>query len=516
MAPNTARVTAAQLVDQPPGVEPGRDGGPGAGRRTAPRRRLSARGRILGWSVALLTASLFVSTGAVYVLLSRRADAVIGQDLLHEVDEFRALRPVGLPAGPGHVAAELRVATGRTVPKSNIILIGLLDGRVRSVSSASSVAAVESEAGVLARLADSTVPVRGTLELRAGTARFTALPVRAAVDPARGTFVVAVLTGPERATVTQVTRLLLEVGAAALLLAALLAWLLAGRVLRPVRATTELARRITDTDLSDRLPVGGTDEVAQMAATFNAMLDRLQAAVAAQRRFLADAGHELRTPITIVQGNLDTLGCEDAEDAETLALVADELDRMTRLVDELSLLAATERPDFLRPAPTELAELGAALAAKLEPLGGRPWTRRLSVHGVALVDAHRVTQAVVQLAANAVAHTAPGVPLELHVARDAATLEISVVDHGGGVPAAQRRRIFERFVRLDHGHGRSTGLGLSIVSAIAAAHGGSVAVGDTPGGGATFTLRLPLRAPAAADDCGRGRGAAVPSIEGTP
>jgi signal transduction histidine kinase len=305
-------------------------------------------------------------------------------------------------------------------------------------------------------------------------------------------FVAAVLTGPEHANAWQVTRLQLEVGSASLLLASMLAWLMAGRVLRPIRATTELARRITDTNLSDRIPVRGHDEVSAMADTFNAMLDRLQGAMAAQRQFLADAGHELRTPITIVQGNLDTMTAGDRDDAETLDLVADELSRMSRLVDELSLLAASEQPDFVRPTVADLGDLAASLATKAEALSARPWTLTSTLSGRAVLDTQRITQAVMQLAANAIAHTEPDVPLELDFRTSPGGVAFSVVDQGRGVCTTDRSRIFDRFVQLEHRHEHSTGLGLSIVAAIASAHGGSITLTDTPGGGATFTLRVPL------------------------
>jgi len=240
-----------------------------------------------------------------------------------------------------------------------------------------------------------------------------AVPVRVVGRLTRGTFIAAVLTGADQAEIARVTRLQLEVGAIALLLGSGLAWLVAGRVLRPVRDTTDLARRITDTDLSERIPAHGRNEVSELAVTFNRMLDRLEAALTTQRCFLADAGHELRTPITIIQGNLDTLTVATTDDAQTLAIAADELSRMTRLVDELTLLASSERPDFLRPEPADLAALTRSLAAKAQALDGRPWVLAGTASDTAVLDPQRITQAVMQLAANAVAHTPPGTVVEI-------------------------------------------------------------------------------------------------------
>ena len=110
----------------------------------------------------------------------------------------------------------------------------------------------------------------------------------------------------------------------------------------------DTARSISETDLTRRIPVSGRDEIAELARTFNAMLDRLEAAFATQRAFVSDASHELRTPITIVRGHLELLGDDPQERRETIALVTDELDRMSRFVDDLLLLAKAERDDFLR------------------------------------------------------------------------------------------------------------------------------------------------------------------------
>jgi signal transduction histidine kinase len=132
-----------------------------------------------------------------------------------------------------------------------------------------------------------------------------------------------------------------------LLVGSVLAWLLADRVLRPVKTVTESARSISGGDLSRRIPVSGHDEIGLLAQTFNDMLARLETAFETQQRFVNDAGHELRTPITIVRGHLELLE-DDPEDRQaTLALVMDELDRMARIVNDLLILAKWEQPDFL-------------------------------------------------------------------------------------------------------------------------------------------------------------------------
>ena len=445
---------------------------------------MSARGRILGWSVLLLAAALAATVAATHVLLVRQMNAQVSAELSHEIAEFRALaahRGPPAPGRPGSVVALLKARTSRAVLENDVALIGLADGKVAATSANSAAATFGASPALLARWAAVTHTETGTAQLAAGQGRYTAIPVRIAGDHTRGVFVAAVLTSQDIATINRVTRLQLEAGAVALLLGCMLAWLAAGRVLRPVRQTTDLARRITDTDLSERIPSRGRSEVSELAVTFNRMLDRLETARTLQRRFLADAGHELRTPITIIQGNLDTIEAHGSDDAETLAIVADELTRMTRLDDELLLLASSERPGFLHPGPADLESLTRSLAAKARALGSRPWALAGTARGLAVLDEQRITQAVMQLAANAAAHTPAGTAVELGSAISGEFVEFTVADHGPGIPVAQRQRIFDRFARLDPRRTDGTGLGLSIVAAIASAHGGRISVAARAG-----------------------------------
>ena len=450
----------------------------------------SARSQILGWSVLLLGAALAASTLATHVLLVSGMNGRVSADLSHEMSEFQALKRAGGRQRES-VLALLTTRTSQAALEPDIVLAGLLNGKLVTTSTSAAARSLAANPALVARWAATQRPTGGTAELTAGQARYMAIPVRVPGDRGRGVFVAAVLTGAQQAEINRTTRLQLEAGAVALLLGSVLAWIVAGRVLRPVRETTDLARAITDSDLSARIPNRGRSEVGELAATFNRMLDRLEAAFAVQRMFLADVGHELRTPITVIQGNLDTMQAMSADDAETLAIVTDELARMTRLVEDLLLLAEAERPDFLRPAPADLASLTRLLAAKARALDERPWRLTAAASGHAVLDAQRVTQAVMQLAANAVAHTPPGTAVEFGSEIADGAVEFTVADRGPGIPAAQQRRVFDRFARLESRRGGGTGLGLSIVAAIAAAHGGSVHVKQRDGGGATFCLAIP-------------------------
>jgi len=273
-------------------------------------------------------------------------------------------------------------------------------------------------------------------------------------------------------------------------------WSVAGRILSPVRALTRTAQQISDTDLSQRIAVRGNDELTELTRTVNAMLDRLQTAFRSQRDFVNDAGHELRTPITIIRGHLELLGDDTRELAETTPLVLDELDRMSRFVDDLLILAKAQRPDFLHLEAVDVAALTGEIVSKARPLADRHW--RLEGTGGARIvaDRQRVTQAVMQLATNATQHTAPGDTIAIGSAVVDGAVRFWVRDTGEGVPRAEQSRIFERFARAS-GSRRSSGagLGLAIVRAIAEAHRGSIELTSRPGAGATFTLVLPIDQP---------------------
>jgi two-component system OmpR family sensor kinase len=223
------------------------------------------------------------------------------------------------------------------------------------------------------------------------------------------------------------------------------------------------------------------------------MLDRVESAVVEQRRFVDDAGHELRTPITIVRGHLEVLDPADPEDvANTVELVDDELGRMNRMVSDLLLLARSEQPEFLRPEPVDLAALTEAIFDKVTGLGERDWVLDSVARVEAVLDPQRVTQAVVALADNAVHHTSDGARIALGSDHGPGVVRFWVADSGVGVAEEDRERIFERFAR--GGSGRRSdgaGLGLSIVRAIAVAHGGRVTLDSEPGRGATFTVEVP-------------------------
>jgi two-component system, OmpR family, sensor kinase len=338
---------------------------------------------------------------------------------------------------------------------------------------------------------------RGEVETTEGRVRYLAVPIEDGNGRRRGVFVVAVNLGQERDEVVEAVQTAAGVSIGVLLIASALAWVIAGRVLAPLRTLRTTAQTITESDLTQRLDVHGDDEIAELGRTFNAMLDRLEAAFASQRAFVSDAGHELRTPITIVRGHLELLGDDPLEREETVALVTDELDRMARFVEDLLLLAKAEQADFLHVAPLDLDVLTDELYNKAKALADRDWRLSGSGTGRLNADRQRLTQAVMQLAQNAAEHTRDGDRISLGSAIHNGVAMLWVADSGPGIPADEREEIFERFHRGGVGPRRSdgAGLGLSIVRAIAEAHGGRVDLDSDEGAGATFTLILPTEPP---------------------
>ena len=355
---------------------------------------------------------------------------------------------------------------------------------------------------LVAQWAAVTEPTFGNIETAAGPVRWLAVPVTGG-EKVAGTFIATHFMGPELDEITQAVRLMALTTGGMLIVVSIVGWLTVGSAVAPIRRLTRTAQNISDSHLSERIPVTGNDEVAELTRTFNTMLDRLEDAFADQRRFLDDIGHELRTPLTIVRGNLELLPEDPAEREQTLALCLDELDRMNRYVTELILLAKAEKPDFLRVAPVDLTELTEGIHSRAMTFSPeRVWQVDVTSHAIIEADPDRLTQAWLNLITNAVQHTEIGgvIAIGSSVVDDEARLWVR--DDGPGVPVDEQDYIFERFGRgrdTLEGRREGTGLGLAIVGAIARAHGGRVRIDSRPGQGARFTIVVPVRPPDAED-----------------
>jgi signal transduction histidine kinase len=245
----------------------------------------------------------------------------------------------------------------------------------------------------------------------------------------------------------------------------------------------DLARRVT----------GASDDVGQLGATLNRMLDRLEGAFRRERRFIGEASHELRTPITICRGHLEVLGPKPGPDEleECVDVVIDELDRMGRIVDDMTTLVRADTDWFLRREPFPLDEFLADVAVKASPLlNGRLRVVPTAEEALLEGDAQRLTQALINLLQNAALHGGNGCPVVLQVVEETDGWRFEVADEGGGITLDPPERVFQPFSRGGANTGGS-GLGLAIVRTIAEAHGGAAGVENRSGEGATFWIRVP-------------------------
>ncbi len=300
-----------------------------------------------------------------------------------------------------------------------------------------------------------------------------------------------------------ILRAILIAGALTLGLALLASYVAGARVSSPLRRMASVAARVDAGDLEPRMEDAAASgaEVGVLADAFNHMLDRLASAFASQREFIADASHELRTPLTVIRGQLEVLAAQEDPSVEDVRraerLVHAEITRISRLVDDMLLLAQAERSDFLRLEPIDLPRFVTDLWDGVSLTADRRFELGDVPRGSLRADPDRLAQALRNLAGNAVSHTREGSGLvRLQVERtDGDRVRFVVLDDGPGIPDAERERVFERFHRIDSSRARrdgGAGLGLAIVRAIAEAHGGHVRAADSVnGGGARVELELP-------------------------
>ncbi|MGW0733148.1 sensor histidine kinase [Streptomyces sp. NPDC002851] len=498
----TTAVTTADAphsLEQPPPVTRGR----GAFRRF---RFRSIRLRLLWRMLLLVGLTLGLMTVAESFVLSARMNERIDAELANEVREFRAFakghRPGARLPGPGAAEPDSGVRELFTdvlrnqVPDRHQTLLTLVDGVPFQRSGIEPPARLDLDPALVAEFAAATRPAYGDATSAAGPIRYVVVPVTVEEDPARGVLVVATFTEREYAEINYAIRIEVLLGLSALVLATGVGWVFVGRLIAPLLQLRDTARSINETDLTARIEVHEQDEIAQLAATFNAMLDRLEKSFATQRQFLDDTGHELRTPITIVLGHLELLDDDPVARRRSIDVATDELHRMYRIVEELLTLATARRPEGLVAAPVVGPELIEDVYVKASALAPRRWLLELAddtdpfvLHG----DRQLLTQALIQLAQNAAQHTEEHARIWIGGRAYDGVAELWVRDSGPGVPPAEQDRIFERFRRGGRARGSGgAGLGLAIVKAIAEAHHGTVRLDNHPGLGATFTLRIPL------------------------
>lgn len=449
--------------------------------------------------VLLLVGSVIAEI-AVREILLRSLDARVEASLDEEIAEFNRLRDQS--DGDGELGVEvddnLRSVFGTFIaidpPPAGQQILTLIGGHLyRSAGAAGTGYDLASDRRLVEQWASSQRRVSGSLETSAGPVRYAVQPV--SLDGQRGHFVVAVFIADEAAQIERALWVSVAVTVGFLILGTMFTFAVAGRVFSPLNRLTATARRITVTDLRERIEVTGQDEIAELGHTFNEMLDRLDEAFTTQRRLLRDVGHELRTPLAIAAGHLEFVP-ETAENREALSVVREEHQRMRRLVDDLLVLARSERADFLQLETTDLDALLTDITERSRHLADRSWDVETRGAGRVVLDPDRIRQAMVNMIDNAIRHTNPGDRIELGAHCRSGRARIWVDDSGPGVPPEDRDHIFEHFVRgRGETPGSGTGLGLAIVRRIAAAHHGAVHVEDSDLGGARFVLDLPIDQP---------------------
>jgi two-component system, OmpR family, sensor kinase len=461
----------------------------------------SARARILIAYIVLLALAAALALLSFRHVLGLRLDDRVDESLQQEILELDRLVTDGRDPATGDPFESLRtlfnVYRRRNEPGNEEAMVAYADGaflwdnKARFPLDLLPAEQLADWRALSRREAGEGRRVTGTYDTSLGEARFHVAQVRLGEEV--GVFVVTALP----ATELEENRELLYYGGAAtlvvLLIASGIAWLIAGRVLAPVQQLTETAHSISQSDLTRRIEVRGRTEAADMARSFNSMLDRLEGVFRSQREFVQDASHELRDPLTICRGHLELLGDDPVERREAVAIVLDELDRMGRIVDDLQVLAEADQPDFLQPDWIDAGIFTDELASKASSLAPRDWMMDVSGEGAFFGDRHRLTEAVMNLGHNAVQHTVENDVVAIGMSLNAGEARMWVRDTGSGIPVSDQERIFERFTRgrTSHNRYRGGGLGLAIVKAIAEAHGGRVDLESRLGEGSTFTIVIP-------------------------
>jgi signal transduction histidine kinase len=399
---------------------------------------------------------------------------------------------------PKYPAALFESFVGREAIYNKYYLM-LVDGRVYQTSDRELTSGFHLDPARIERLSKLSQPESAEIEISpTSIIYYKALPIDLSTGQ-KGVFVAMFDATGECEEINQAMIVIIEVTLGVFVISAIAAWIDTKRILQPLHLLTDKAQKITDTDLSDRIPVRGHNEIADLTVTFNEMLDRLQSSFKSQKEFFNHAGHELRTPLTIIRVNLEMLGDDPQERQETIALVTDELDRMSRYVNDMILLAKSEQPDFLMLETVNLSDFTREIYTKATALGDRNWELEYIGIGNIVCDRHRLTQVIMNLAQNATQQTKPGDKIVIGSVMKNGKAHFWVRDTGPGIDPRVHQIIFDRFIRCPDARKRfeGMGLGLTIVKAIVEAHGGRIKLVSELDRGSKFTVQIPIDPPQA-------------------
>ncbi len=455
-------------------------------------------------TILLLTSfGLGLSGVVAYVLQSTRIRNSAFEELERDRGQFIALAAANSnPANSGKPfvnASELLSAGMQSKPLSDAGgAMALSDGKVIWTAPAS--ATVRPESNELFK----QTAISASLKQQSTNERFTqggvdwaysVVPVVFAETGEQGALVRVIDLTIERRGLNDTFTTYTVVAIGAIVSIAGITWLVMSRLLLPISWVQRTAEEISEHDISRRIPVRGNDDLAALTHTVNTMLDRLESAVGAQKRLLDDVGHELRTPMTIIRGHLELMDTTDPMDAEVVrALALEELSRMSNLVNDLLVLAQSERSDFVVLQEVDMGRLTDETFEKVRVLGERPWVMDDLADVSVRCDPQRITQAWLQLAANAVKYSPDKSQVGLGSKVEGDNVRLWVRDHGMGFTEDEKELVLERFGRSRRAGAKRTdsaGLGLAIVNSIALAHGGRVDIDSVPEVGSTVSLVIP-------------------------
>lgn len=462
-------------------------------------RKVSIRLRIASAMVLMVVLALLVTGTIVVTLEQRTGRAELDADLLRTHDELALLAADGVNpdtgerfSGPSDL---LRTFLTRNIIDDDEGELGIVEGAVRWVTHEEVSVRPEKDPELMEYIlplsANETTQL-GTIKTSMATYRYHLTPVKFPQESGALLSVYNLDTAEE--SVGELVWIFLWAAIAISVLSTVVAWVLVGRLLRPIEDLRKAADSISETDLTSRVPLRGNDDLTQLSRTVNRMLDRVETSMTTQRALLDDVGHELRTPITVVRGHLELVDANDPTDVkQTKDLAIDELDRMSSLVGDLLVLAKANQSDFVQPQWFSLATLTDQTLEKARALGNRKWRLRTIESIEAWFDPERMTQAWLQLCANAVKYSSEDSAITLGSKLVRGEVHLFVEDQGVGIAPDELEKVRQRF-----GRGSNTsrvsgaGLGLSIVETILQAHNGRLDIESEVGVGSTFTMVIPL------------------------
>lgn len=455
----------------------------------------TARSTILGWTLVPLLVALVGSYVLAGVLLRDSMATSIDNQLYQEAQELQLLadRATNPTTGDSYTSAKelLELFIRRSVPDQDETLFVLVNGSVVERSSGKDLPRLDRNEQFVALVNAQSDPQLADYRLDDDDIRYVVIPVSGTTDS--GHMVAAIFIDEKledvNGTLTQLAILMLL----AFGVAAAIGWFTAGRILSPIRQLGDLTRRMTDGTTQERLKsFDEKTEIGGIAEDFNSMLDRTRSAFAAQSRFVEDAGHELKTPLTILRGHLDLIRTSPAERDNSLLIIEDEVQRMTRIVNDLQLLTKSNEETFIQRKPIDPREIVDEVFVKASPLASRKWKIDIEQTSDIKLDRQRLVQALLQLAENSIKHTSEHDSIVVGVRSGGGFIEFYVGDSGPGIPEQDRERVKGRFVRgsWTPQDTEGSGLGLAIVDAIAKGHNAELFIQESSLGGAEVGIRF--------------------------